>query len=198
MSYFSSFRKIKYFGVTATNITARLVFIERLKQISSVYYPFVVEDGDTPDNIAAKYYGDSSFDWLVYMANDIIDPYTQWPKTYLQFEEYIVKKYGSREAAQTQILFYRKKPEVSYINNDGVTFSTSNPNNGQYTQVETYDDIRITPATYSTVNDPGNYEPITAYDYELEENEAKRHIVLVDDSLADKIYNELRDLLNGR
>lgn len=197
-SYFSTFPKIRYFGTIATNITARAIFQQRLKEIASVYYPFVIEDGDTADNIAAKYYGDSNFDWLVYMTNDIIDPYTQWPKTQLQFDDYIIKKYGSRQAAQASIVFYRKKPEIAYINNDGTTFSTTNPNSSNYNQVETYDDIRITPETYATVDNPSDYSAIDAYEYEIELNEAKRHILLIDDSLADKIYNELRDLMNAR
>lgn len=196
-SYFETFRNLRYYGTVATNLTARTVFVEKLKELSSVYYPFVIEDGDTADNIAAKYYGDSSFDWLVYMANNIIDPYTQWPKTQLEFNDYIIKKYGSIQVAQTEIVFYRKDPEINYISIDGITYSDTNPNNGLYTKVETYDDIRITPDTYAELNNPTDYEPITAYDYELEENEAKRHIVLIDDTLADKIYSELRDLMNG-
>ena len=198
-SYFSTFPKVLYFDRVATNLTLRAAFIDRLKQLSSVYYPYEVRDGDTADVIASKYYGDSSFDWLVYMANDIIDPYTQWPKTYAQFEDYIVKKYGSREAAQSEILFYRRYPTVGYISVDGEDFTTSIPaDTSSYNETMDYTDVRVTPETYSNMGpEIIQYYPVYAYDYELEENDKKRHIVLIDDTLAYKIFSELKDLMNG-
>ena len=199
--YFSTFPKIRYFGVLATNITLRSAFISKLKEYSSVYYPFVIEDGDTPDNIAAKYYGDSNFDWLVYMANNIIDPYTQWPKTSIEFDAYIAKKYGSIDQAKSQIAFYRKYPEVSYVNNEGINFEMTNPGLATYGSVKTYDDVRITPESYDAIDinnpDKDSWYPVDVYTNELEENEAKRNIILIDDTLAEKIYSELKELMNG-
>lgn len=198
-SYFSVFPKVNYFDSVATNITLRAAFIDKLKQMSSVYYPYEIRDGDTPDNIAAKYYGDSSFDWLVYLANNIIDPYTQWPKPYLQFRDYITAKYGSVAAAQSRIMFYRRYPTVAYISTDGSQFYTSIPaDTSAYNEAEDYTDVRITPETYATLGaEAVNYYPVDAYTYEEEENEKKRYIVLVDDSLAHKIFLELKDLMNG-
>lgn len=196
-AYFPLVPKLKYFNNVVTNLTARAVFVEAIKKYSTMYYPYVIRDRDTADSIAAKYYGSSSYDWLVYMANNIIDPYTEWPKPYLQFQDYIVKKYGSMEAAVEQIEFYRRKPEIAYINIDGTDFDTSNPNLATFTSVEMYDDIRITPDTYDIVDDQINYTAVNAYDYEFELNESRRNIVLIGDAYADSIYRELRDLLNG-
>lgn len=198
-SYFSAFPKVNYFGRVATNLTIRVAFIDKLKELAAVYYPYQVQDGDTPDNIAAKYYGDSSFDWLVYLANNIIDPYTQWPKPQLQFDDYIVQKYGSREAAQDQILFYRRYPTTAYISVDGSDFSTTIPaDTSMFNPTQDYTDVRITPETYETLGEEAIlYYPVDAYTHEVEENEKKRHIVLIDDSLSEKIMIELKELLNG-
>ena len=95
-SYFKNFPKIKYFNVLSTNISLRTAFIERLKLNASVFYPYIIEENETADGLATDYYGSPEYDWLIYLANNIIDPHTQWPKTYLQFESYIVKKYGSK------------------------------------------------------------------------------------------------------
>lgn len=192
-SYFKNFPKIKYFNVLSTNISLRAAFIERLKLNASVFYPYIIQENETADILATKYYGSPEYDWLIYLANNIIDPYTQWPKTYLQFESYIIKKYGSLEEAKSEIVFYRKNPDVSYINYDGSGFTNTLNNAGE--RVVTNDDIRITVESYSLIQDQINYYPVYAYDYELELNEKKRNIFLVDNQFKDSASKELQDLL---
>lgn len=192
-SYFKNFPKIKYFDVLSTNISLRTAFVERLKLNASVFYPYVVKENQTADSLATDYYGAPEYDWLIYLANNIIDPYTQWPKTYLQFESYIIKKYGSLEEAKSQILFYRKNPEVSYINYDGSGFTNFPTNAGE--KVENNNDIRITVESYSLIQDQINYYPVYAYNYEQELNEQKRTIFLIDSQFKETASKELEDLL---
>lgn len=193
-SYFKNFPKIRYFNVLSTNITLRTAFIERLKLNSSIFYPYVVREGVTPDVLATAYYGSPQYDWLIFLANNIIDPISQWPKTYVQFENYIRKKYGSIEEARSTILFYRKNPDVSYINYDGSGFTNTPSNGGERTLTNT--DVRITPESYALINDQINYYPVYAYDYEEELNEQKRNIVLIGEQFRDSITNELESLLS--
>lgn len=195
ISYFSNFPKIKINNVLATNITLRAAFIERLKLNSSVFYPYVVKDGETADAIATWYYGAPNYDWMIYLANNIIDPHTEWPKSTIQFDEYIFKKYGSIQEAKSKIEFYRRNPDIAYIYTDGSGFTTT-PNN-MADKVETNSDIRITPETYSLIQDQINYFPVYSYDYENEMNEERRNILLIDNSLKNKITTELSNLLNG-
>lgn len=193
--YFSQFPKINYFNVLATNLTLRSIFIDKLKLNSSVFYPYVIREGETADGIATWYYGSPEFDWLIYFANNIIDPHTQWPKTYGQFENFIIKKYGSIETAKSNIEFYRKLPEVSYISFDGSFFSSAPSASTE--AVYNNSDIRITPITYSLIQDQINYVPVYTYDYENELNEEKRNILLIDNKLKNTIVTELSTLLNG-
>lgn len=194
-SYFKNFPKIKYFNVLSTNITLRTAFIERLKLNNSLFYPYVLEDGETADSLATTYYGSPEYDWLIYLANNIIDPHTEWPKSYVQFENYIKKKYGSIEEAKSKIEFYRKNPDVSYINYDGSGFSNNPINSGE--RVTTNTDIRITVDSYALIDDQINYYPVYAYDYELELNEEKRNILLISEGLKEAITIELENLLGG-
>lgn len=195
IDYFSQFPKMNYLNAIVPNITLRAAFIDRLKQDASVFYPYVIEEGERADGIAAWYYGRSDFDWLIYLANNIIDPHTQWPRTYLQMEDYIEKKYGSIQAAKANIEFYRKNPDVSYILPDGSNFSPT-PSAGM-DPVLTNTDIRITPETYASIDDQINYHPVYSYDYEFELNEEKRNILLIDKQLKNLIITEMSDLLNG-
>lgn len=192
-SYFKNFPKIKYFNVLSTNISLRTAFIDRLKLNASVFYPYVIRENQTADGLATDYYGSPEYDWLIYLANNIIDPHTQWPKTYLQFESYIIKKYGSLEEAKSEILFYRKNPDVSYINYDGSGFTNNPTNAGE--RITNNEDIRITVESYSLIDDQINYYPVYAYDYEIELNDQKRNIFLIDNLFKDSASKELEDLL---
>ena len=43
--------------------------------------------GDTPEIIASKYYGDPEKHWIVLLANDIINPFFDFPLNYQEFEK---------------------------------------------------------------------------------------------------------------
>jgi hypothetical protein len=54
-----------------------------------------VKDGERPEDIAFKLYGDAEYHWIVLMTNNITDRYYQWPLSQPQFQEYITDKYGA-------------------------------------------------------------------------------------------------------
>lgn len=192
--YFENFPRINYFNVVAPNITLRAAFLEKLKLESLVYFPYTIEDGETADAIASWYYDKPEYDWLIYLANNIIDPHTQWPKSTQQFEAYIAKKYGSVVAARSEILFYRRNPDVSYVSVDGSNFSPTANSNMNIVLSNT--DLRITVDSFADVEDPLNYSAVYAYDHELELNEQKRNINLIDNKLKALVATELGNLLN--
>ena len=54
-----------------------------------------VADGERPEDIAFKYYGDPEYHWVILMTNNITDRYYQWPLTQPQFQEHLKDKYGA-------------------------------------------------------------------------------------------------------
>jgi len=122
-TFFSNFPSITYNDSLAVNIIAKVKFNDVVKRIAAVYYPYTILDGERPDMIASNYYGDSRYSWLIYLANDIVDPYYEWPLTGTEFNEYIVKKYGSVSNCKRSILYWR----VNW-NNDETTLDVSGYN----------------------------------------------------------------------
>lgn len=194
-SYFGNFPQTTFNGIKIPNILTRVKFIESLKLNSTIFYPYVIEEGETADSIATWYYGSPVYDWIIYLTNNIIDPYSQWPKSYIQFNDFIIKKYGSIDAAKSEILFYRKNPDIGYISSDGTDFSTTSKPG--YDIILNNIDIRITPESYLDISDQIDYFPVYAYDYETELNENKRNISLIDKTIRDQIVSELGSTLNG-
>ena len=52
-----------------TNITLRFKINEILNSKSAVIYEYNVVNGERPDIIAHKYYGDATLDWLILLTN---------------------------------------------------------------------------------------------------------------------------------
>jgi hypothetical protein len=104
---FNQFEIISYKGVPVRNLFTRVAFADIVKKTGAVYYPYVVTDGERPDSIAYNYYEDARYAWLVYMSNDILDPYYDWPLNQEEFKSYITTKYSTRERAMETILYWK-------------------------------------------------------------------------------------------
>jgi len=104
---FNKFPIISYNGQLAVNLISKIKFTEAAKAAAASYYPYTISEGERPDIIAANYYDDARYSWLIYMVNDIMDPYYDWPLTEEEFSKFIAKKYGSEVAATESIAFWR-------------------------------------------------------------------------------------------
>ena len=49
---------------------------------------------ERPDQIAYKIYGDEDLDWVILLANNIINVRDEWPMTQGDFNNYLSEKYG--------------------------------------------------------------------------------------------------------
>lgn len=105
--YFNFFPSTQYANTIVTNLISKVKFDQSVQKNLAVFYPYTIEQGERPDQIAARYYGNPEHDWIIYLANDIMDPYYDWPLSQNQFNSYISAKYGSIAEASAKIVFYR-------------------------------------------------------------------------------------------
>lgn len=116
--YFNRFPLVDYNGTPAKNILARADFTDQAKKDIYLNFDYVLQEGSTrPDILSFNYYNSSQYDWLIYMVNEIVDPYHDYYKSQNDFKNYIIGKYGSTDIARNQILFYRNDwaPDESLI-----------------------------------------------------------------------------------
>ena len=97
--YFNYFPKTVYSnGINPTsvdvitNIMSKFAFESTFKNNTVVFYEYVITDGETPESIAHKIYGDSEKHWIILTLNDIYNPQTEWPLEQRTFIRYINKK----------------------------------------------------------------------------------------------------------
>ena len=87
---------------------ARVDFTDKTKRDIYSTFQFTLEEGfERPDLLSYNYYGSSKFDWMIYLTNNIVDPYYDYYKSSEDFNSYIATKYGSNSNARSITLFYR-------------------------------------------------------------------------------------------
>ena len=104
MSYFEMFPNIYYDSKGNGKFTIMKDILSRVKVIAKIkenilgfdYYD--VQDGETPEMIAHRYYGDVNLHWTILVANNIIDYYEDWPMSVQRFEEFVKEKYENPQA----------------------------------------------------------------------------------------------------
>jgi hypothetical protein len=184
--YFSYFPTTKHdltnVGQTVelTNILRRFIVRSDVTDRADVYYQYDVQAGDRPDTIAEKVYGDADLAWLVLHFNNIIDPVFGWALFNEDFTQYIKSKYGSVATAQATVHEYRQVLREAEVLYDGTRIPK------KYVVVDE--------DTYISLNESVR-ELITKYDWEVEENEKKRTIKILDARFLDKIRDEVKVVL---
>jgi hypothetical protein len=94
--YFDKFPIINYEGKDTRDLTRRVNFLKKTLDNPYVFLPYTIEDDMRPEDVAYYYYGSTEYTWLVYLANDIIDPYHDWPLSQEKFDAYLINKYSEQ------------------------------------------------------------------------------------------------------
>ena len=98
--YFANFPVIIYDSVgdgdykLVTNLLKRVALRSKVRANALLFDTYNVKEGQTPEEIANKLYGDPNLHWVVMYVNGIIDRYHQWPMTTPQFLDFINEKYS--------------------------------------------------------------------------------------------------------
>ena len=101
MSYFDKFPLMAYDMAgnqqykLLPNILRRVKLRSGIRTGSFLFDNYDVADGERPEDIAFKLYGDAELHWVVLMTNNITDRFYQWPLTQPQFQEHLKDKYGA-------------------------------------------------------------------------------------------------------
>lgn len=191
---------------SVTNLITRFKFEEGIKQNSAAFYKYNIQDGDTPEIIADKYYKDVEKHWVVLLFNDIVDPQFDWPLDSREIINYIDKKYTANGAAnttvQTGIAWALSENNVQAYFKIITTTAFDGTEKVDRLQVDanTYANIAATTTSYTTQADESvtvtvTKETQTFYDYEINLNESKREIKLLKSDFIDAVNKEFKRVI---
>lgn len=110
----------------ATNILTRIARKSNLALDGSVFYNYPMQDGDTVEIIADKYYGNSKYHWVVMLINNAYNNIYDFPLSGRSFSRYIKDKYGSQARAEG----------ISVVISDTDTYTTANVYSESFSEVQ--------------------------------------------------------------
>jgi len=189
-----------------TNIMARVNLIPSLINNPSIYYQYNIQEGDRPDIIATKYYNNPYRYWIFLYGNNIIDPFWDLPLTDYNFNVYLNDKYGASANANGQsVLAYTQTTPYQYQKVVTTTDSTSGLTTQRIynTDYNTYANlpVNVVSTNYfpdgSSVSVTTSRQIQTIFDYELETNENKRLVNIIDKKYAQNMEQSLKSLMSN-
>ena len=161
---------------TAINIMTRAKLRNVIMNDVVQYFPYSIPEAERPDITSFKVYGDVKFTWLIFLINDIHDPIYDWPMATRDLVNFIKDKYGTINAAKDTIHHYeqivRTRVEATGIT-DAIPVAK----------------IEVDLTTYNALADVDR-DIVYCYNWELDRNEAKRDIKLIDAMYVGDIMSE--------
>ena len=177
MFYFEQFPKIAY-DITGTNdfkLTPDI--FRRVKARSKILNNVVllddydVQEGDKPEDVAFKAYGDAKYFFVVCLVNNIVNRFYDWPLDEYNFQQFVKDKYENPNAAH----HYEKT-------------QSSGKQSG------------VGPSDYDHKIEVNNTEPgaemVSNIDYERREQDKKRTIKMLEPQYLNAFVTEFKKMIN--
>ena len=105
--YYSRFPNIKYpykinrAGVVDTFTVKDFFHLLKVREdilsTDTFYSPITINNGERPDQLSYRLYGNEAYYWILLQINEIVDVHNEWPLGNYELDQYIIKKYGSIE-----------------------------------------------------------------------------------------------------
>jgi len=83
----------------------------------SFFTKYKIVGDERPDNVAYKFYEDETLDWIILLANNILNVQTEWPVPQSGFDNFLLEKYGSYQNVNA----VRHYETTQVVNSSGIT-----------------------------------------------------------------------------
>ena len=177
MSYFSKFPLFAYDVKNNNNykllpdILRRVKLRATIKSGGMLFDKYDVKEGEKPEDVAYKWFGDAELHWVILMTNNITDRYYDWPMNQAQFAEFLNDKYSNPDAIH----------HYEITKSSGITTSKGPSDFSHLVEVN---------------SDADGASSISNREYEEREQDKKRQIQLLDKSLLNDFITEFDKLIS--
>ena len=141
---------------------------------------------DRPDQVAYKLYGDSRYDWIVLLSNNVMNVASEWPMSQVSFYNYMIRKYGD-ESKFNDVHHYETKEIRDSLGRVVTRAGLEVPQDYVISYYDTKLEAQIT-TTDSTVS-------FSNYDYEVSVEDDKRNIFVLKPEFLAVIKNDLDEIM---
>jgi hypothetical protein len=190
--YFRNFPFVSYdidgdgISQVVQNPLVRFKIVEKLQNSKFLYQEYIIEE-ESASEISFKFYGNETLDWVIYVTNNIIDPKYDWPLDYRDFNNFIIKKYGSVENASRQTTTDNIHHYEWIVQQQQVLFDgTKIPERRLIIDKAKYDTLPVS-----------ERDIVRNFEYEQRLNDDKRNIKLLREEFLQQFLAEVRSALSS-
>ena len=179
--------------VTAKNFFRRYKLNDDIFSYATFFQKYAILDGERPDQLALKAYGDPFFDWVILLTNNMVNAQYDWPMTNYELQKVLEEEFDD---AYSEIHHYETIKIGQYaagLHVDQTFFS------GQHK-------VNVN-GTVTLKNGSEICGPVTVAEHYTRENEKKREIYLlkpdyfqsfIDDFRKKNLYQKSGNYINQR
>ena len=166
------------------NIWRRAEILTEFKSQVTIFNEITVRDGERPEDIATAFYNNPFYNWTVLVANDVVDVYSQWPRSITQLQDFINQKYDNPQATKHHVTTEVKDAKNNIIVEAGKVVAS----NYQISYYNGSTTVTATPVV-----------SVSNEQFEFEENAKKARIQIIKPQIIeDFVENYYAILVKGR
>lgn len=177
--------------ITAKNFFRRFQVNKDLFDYSTYYTKYSIVSGDRLDTISNKFYGDPSYDWVIVLTNNSVNPLFSIPLEEFTLQKHSEDKYGEDKTYSGIHHYVTLEVKTNQVI-DGVTVNALDAGiivdktffNSPF---EYWDG-----STYVTVAGNTVCRPVSNYEYEIDQNEKKREIFILKPAYFTRFVSEFK------
>jgi len=167
--------------IVVKNFFRRIKLRDDLQSIFTIFNKYAILDGERPDTLAEKFFGDSSLDWVVLISAGIINVYDEWPLSDHDLYNFVVDKYGVENVSG----IHHYETELVVDSSNRLILKSGLIVDADFTIPD--------PDDYSLTLNPVN--GITNLEYETLKNDKKREIYVLKSNFLEDFIENTRSLM---
>ena len=171
--------------ISVKNLFKKGKLREDIIEQTAVFTKYKIKGDDRPDNVAQELYGDPNLDWVILASNNILNVYDEWPMTQVNFENYLLDKYGTY--ADINAIRYYETTEVK--NKAGAVITPAG------LQVDSDFSVTYYDAVEEGYNTKYPVTSVTNYDYEQKLQDDKRNIFTLKPRYLNVVKDDLKEMM---
>ena len=175
------------------DIFKRVILSKEFQENISFFELYDVQHGETPEEVAFKFYGSENLHWLVLMTNNVIDPRFEWPIS----EENLLKIVSSKYGGNNNVFTKNRGKNIKgfQVETFFVLTEDSTHKNPKRLIIESPDEDGINvPVSYQDSETIFNYD--TNYDVEQIKNESYRSIKILKPEIVQDVITNYQKFIN--
>ena len=165
--------------VVAKNFFRRYKINDDIFQYAVFFKKYTIKDGERPETLAEKIYGNQFYDWVILLTNNMVNAQYDWPRTNYEIYKMVEEEFDD---PYSEISHYEIKETIGHYQA------------GLHVDKTFYDSTHKLNIDGSVQIKNGNEiaSPITVAEYYQEENEKKREIYLLKSRFLESFVKDFK------